>query len=207
MRADPVIVAGLALAALAALPPVGPLLEARLPSHILGQYPLIVAGGALIGARLARDRVAAWSAAPALLAAALALSFWLLPCWIDASLADPAVRAARVASLSLLTGLPLGWGWTQAGPLLRGFFVVKATAMLAVMGWLLLAVPARLCNAHLLSDQRLLGIGMVGLAMAVIGLALLRACVGAFRATGIAGGTRHAPTSGSPSQAPMPDFR
>jgi len=192
------MIAGAGLIALAALPPFGPLLEAQLPAHILGQYPLVVTGGALIGARLARDRPAPWSAAPALLAAVLTLAFWLLPRWIDSSLADPATRVAKIASLACLAGLPLGWGWAQAELVLRGFLVANTAAMLTVMGWLLLAVPSRLCNAYLLTDQRLAGLGMVVLATAVLGAGLLRAFVGTGRVATIGGeGIWHASTSGS----------
>lgn len=178
MRVDPVRLGGAALVALAALPPFGPILEARLPTHILGQYPLIVAGGALIGARLARNRIAPWSAAPALLAAVLTLVFWLLPRWIDASLADLATHATKVASLAGLAGLPLGWGWTQAGSVLRGFLVANAAAMLAVMGWLMLVAPSRLCNAYLLTDQRLLGQGLLIAAGALVATLLVPALIG-----------------------------
>lgn len=178
MRGDPVSLGGAALVALAALPPFGPLLEARLPTHILCEYPLIIAGGALIGARLARDRSAPWSAAPALLSSVLTLAFWLLPRWIDASLANPATQVAKVASLASLAGLPLGWGWVQAGAVLRGFLVVNTAAMLAVMGWLLLAVPSRLCNAYLLTDQRLLGQGLLIAAVALVAALLVPALIG-----------------------------
>lgn len=168
MRVDPLILGAAALILAAALPPLGPLLEARLPTYILGQYPMIVAGGALIGVRLSRGRAARWTAAPALLAAVLMLAFWVLPRWIDASLANGVVRAAKVASLAALAGLPLGWGWVQAGPVLRDFLIANAATMLAVMGWLQLAVPARLCNAYLLSDQRALGAGMLVVAGALV---------------------------------------
>jgi len=178
MRADPVIIAGAAMVVLAAGPPIGTLLEARLPTHILGQYSLIVAGGALIGGRLARGRVAPSTAAPALLAAILTLGFWFLPRWIDASLADPAIRAAKVASLACLAGLPLGWGWTQAGPVLRGFLVANAAAMLTIMGWLMRVVPSRLCNAYLLSDQHLLANGLLIAAGTLLAVLLVPALTG-----------------------------
>lgn len=177
MRADSTIIAGGALVLLATMPPLGPLLESRLATHVLGHYPLTVAGGALIGARLAQGRNAGWTAAPALLLALLTLAFWALPRWIDASLADGGVHAARTASLILLAGGPLGWGWAQAGAILRGFFVANAASMLAIMGWLMLSLPSRLCNAYLLADQRLLGIGLLfaaaGLVAALIGQALI----------------------------------
>jgi len=93
MRADRAIIGGAALLLLLALSPLGPLLESRLATHILGYYPLNVAGGAVIGAGLAQGRGVPWTAAPALLMATLTLAFWALPRWIDASLADDSVHA------------------------------------------------------------------------------------------------------------------
>lgn len=168
MRADRGLLAGVALLALAALPPLAPLLQSRLHVVVLGQYPLLILGGTLIGLRLAQGRLADWTAAPALLGAAFTLAFWLLPRWIDAALADPALGLTRSFSLWLLAGVPLGWGWSLAGPVLRGFVLANAASMLAVMGWLQLAVPVRLCNAYLLSDQRLLGAGFLFAAATLI---------------------------------------
>lgn len=196
------MIAGAGLIALAVLPPVGPLLEARLPTHILGQYALVIAGGALIGARLAQGRAAPWTAAPALLAAVLTLVFWLLPRWIDASLADPAARAAKLASLACLAGLPLGWGWMRAGSVLRGFLLANAAAMLAVMGWLMLAVPSRLCNAYLLSDQRLLGNGLLIAAGGLVAALLVPALIGHASDTALPSERAPACAAARPSPAP-----
>lgn len=110
MRGDRVMLAAVALVALVTLPPFAGLMEARLPTHILGQYLCVVAGGALFGGLIARDHAMPWTAAPALLDTVLTLAFWLLPRWIDASLFDPATRAAKIAALFLLAGMPLGWG-------------------------------------------------------------------------------------------------
>lgn len=174
MRTDFTLGAGAALILLVALPPLSPLLEASMPSNILGRYAVIVAGGAWIGAGLARNRRVSWSAAPALLAAVLTLGFWMLPRWVDGSIADRAVDTVKVACLAVLAGIPLGWGWRQAGLVLRGFFLANSAAMLLVMGWLLLVVPARLCNAYLINDQRMLGTGLLILAAVLIFILLVR---------------------------------
>lgn len=177
-----IIAFGTGLAAVAALPPLAGILEARLVTHLLVQYPLLVGGGALIGATLARSRPLAWSAAPALLAGVLTLAFWLIPRWIDASLVSPWTYAAKIAALSAMAGPALGWGWVQAGGVLRAFVVANAVSMLAVMGWLQLVVPARLCNAYLLDDQRQTGTGFIALAVAIV-LSLVLAVLAAGPAT------------------------
>lgn len=159
----------------ALLPPFSGLMEARLVTHLLVQFPLLAGGGALFGTALGCGRPVRWTAPPALLAGVIALAFWLLPRWIDAALGDPWVNAAQGACLVTLAGLPLGWGWAQAGFVLRGFALANAASMLAVMGWLQLAVPVRLCNNYLLSDQRDLGLGLLALAGLLILSALARA--------------------------------
>jgi hypothetical protein len=175
MRPDARLALAAALIMLALLPPLSSWLTARLATHILGQYLLLASGGALIGTVLGRRADARWTAAPALLVALFTLGFWLLPRWIDAALVDPLAAATKPLALVLLAGLPLGWGWAQAGPLLRGFAVANGASMLLVMGWLQQAVPQRLCNAYLLSDQRTLGLGFLVLAVTLIAGVLLHA--------------------------------
>lgn len=178
LKAKARIGVGAALVAAALLPPLAGLLEGRLVTHLLCQYPLLVGGGAMIGATLALTRFANWTAPSALLAGALACVFWLIPRWIDAALAGQAVNAAKAACLVILAGMPLGWGWTQAGPVLRGFVWVNAAAMLAVMGWLQLATPIRLCNSYLLSEQRDLGLALLMLAILALIAGMSRAMFG-----------------------------
>lgn len=173
-----IVLTGVGIAAIAGLPPLAAVLEARLPLHVLVQFPMIIAGGALIGAHLARERSAPWTAAPALLAAMLTLGFWMLPRWVDASLFDTKIALMKVVTLALLAGVPLGWGWVQAGLILRGFLIAHAAIMFAVTGWLLLVVPQRLCNAYLISDQRMLGSGLVILAAGLVGASVIFAIGG-----------------------------
>jgi hypothetical protein len=162
------MMAAAALVALAVSPPLAAWLEARLVTHILGQYPLLAGAGALVGAALARRRRMPWSAAPALLAGVLTVLFWLLPRWIDAALADPSAALAKAVSLAALAGLALGWGWAQAGPVLRGFVLANAAAMLAVMGWLQVSLPQRLCNSYLLAEQIRFGHALLALAALIL---------------------------------------
>jgi len=169
MRPELCLGAGIGLVVLGLAPPLAGRLEASLVAHLLGQYPLLVGGGALVGGAIARRAGGqGWTAGPALLAGLLALVFWLIPRWIDAAVADPATNAAKAAGLVLLAGLPLGWGWTLAGPVLRSFVWANAAAMLAIMGWLQLSLPQRLCNSYLLVEQRWLGQGVLALAGLVL---------------------------------------
>lgn len=156
------VAAALVMAAL--LPPLSQFWQARLITHLLVQYPLLIIAGATAGAALARSRETHWTAAPALLCAAFALGFWMLPRWIDAAVESGALDLLKAGCLFALVGLPLGWGWALAGPILRGFVWANVISMLGVMGWLQLAIPARLCNSYLLADQRQLGLALLMLA-------------------------------------------
>lgn len=169
---------GAALVFTALLPPLSQTWEARLTTHLLVQYPLLIVAGAMAGAALARTRQAPWTAAPALLGAALALEFWLLPRWIDAALAARLPDMVKAGCLVVLVGLPLGWGGAQAGPVLRSFAWANAISMLAVMGWLQLVVPTRLCNRYLLGDQRRLGLAFLVFAALMMAAGLARAMFG-----------------------------
>jgi len=68
MRAEPLVLSGVVLLALAVLPPLAPLLQSRLPFLVIGQYPLTMLGGLLIGLRL-RGKVGSIGAPPPLLPA------------------------------------------------------------------------------------------------------------------------------------------
>lgn len=171
MRIDRQVAIGAGLIALGLVPPVAAWLESGLVSHLFGQYLLLLGGGALIGSATARRYPCGWCAAPALLAGLLALAFWLIPRWIDAALADTATNTAKVMSLVLLAGLPLGWGWRQAGGVLRGFVWANVASMLAVMGWLQLSVPSRLCNSYLQSEQTVYGRLLVAAALLMVAVA------------------------------------
>lgn len=173
--------AAAALVLVALVPPLAGIWQAHLTGHLLVQYPLLIAAGASAGTALAGRYRARWTAAPALLGAALTLAFWLLPRWIDAALAAPLTDMVKAGCLVLLVGLPLGWGWRQAGPVLRGFAWANAISMLAVMGWLQLAVPARLCNRYLLGDQRRLGLALLVIAALLLAAGLGRVLIGGSR--------------------------
>lgn len=132
----------------------------------------------------------------------LSLAFWLLPRWIDAAVADPLVNAAKAVCLVLLAGIPLGCGWRLAGPVLRGLVWANAASMLAVMGWLQLAVPVRLCNSYLIDEQAVLGRMFLLLAATMVLAGLAAAMIGG-RPSGPAG-ARAGDQPDVPAKEPAP---
>lgn len=164
------IAAGVLAATVA--PPAAAWWESSLPRHMLGQIPLLVAAGAFVVGPASEDAATTrrGEAAAAVLAAAFCLAFWMMPRWLDAAVADRSVDAVKMATLVLLAGLPLGWGWRRLGAVARGFVLAQAVSMFAVLGLLYLTFPDRLCNSYLLDEQYLLGVIMLGLA-GVLGVA------------------------------------
>lgn len=154
--------AGPALLALLVVPPLRPWLESSLIGHMLVQIPLLVLAGVL----LARSLPAAWRARAVrldmygvlgLLLALFVVAYWLLPRNLDAAVLEAGAGWAKIVTLVLLAGLPLGLTAHRLPLLLRGVLWIKGTAMFFVMGWLYREAPDRLCNAYLLGEQQLLG--------------------------------------------------
>jgi len=163
--------AGAAAIALLALPAVRGPMEAAMATHMLAQFPLLVAAGALLAAACPaglRSRIARWNALgiAGLVATAGVLGLSMIPRLLDLALADPRIDAAKWLAL-LLCGAALRMSWRPAGLVVQGFFLGNALPMTAVAGVLYQEASARLCNSYRLDEQELVGQALVGLAGAV----------------------------------------
>jgi len=159
-----------ALYLLLATPPLRAWLEATMSGHMLVQIPLLAAVGfaacrLLPARRLDALLAAAGGAVPYVVLATFASGWWMLPRALDAALASPLVEAAKFASLPALVGLPLALAWRRLGVIGRGFVWTNFISMLAVLGWLYLAAPLRVCNSYLVDQQQSAGWLMVKLAV------------------------------------------
>ena len=155
---------------LLAIPPARTWLEASMIGHMLLQIPLLTAVG-IMSSRLLPERwqnsllAAAGGAIPCVLTALFASSYWMLPRALDAALTDPLVELAKFLSLPMLVGLPLGLAWKRLRIIGRGFVWTNFISMLAVLGWLYIVAPVRLCNNYLVDQQGRAGWWMVTLAL------------------------------------------
>jgi len=166
--------AGLAVATLAlvTLPPVASALTSTMQTHVLILIPLLVAVGAGLGRSLAPtldgflDR---WNSGgiPGILLTTFTIAFWMIPRWLDASLADSVIEWFKHGSLILFAGVPLSLSWDRLRPVARGVVKIEFLSMLFRLGWLYLISPERFCNNYLLDNQIWLGRGMI-----VIGITL-----------------------------------
>ena len=159
-----------ALYLLLATPFVRSALEATMTLHMLVQIPLLAAIGVVACRLLAGhtqdallDR--AGGAVPCVVLATFASSYWMLPRALDDALAIPLIEAAKFVSLPLLVGMPLALAWRRLAAIGRGFVWTNFISMLAVLGWLYIAAPVRLCNSYLVDQQENAGWWMVKLSI------------------------------------------
>lgn len=164
-------------------------LEASMTGHMLLQIPLLAAIG-IVSSRLLSERcqnvllAAAGGAIPCVLTALFVSSYWMLPRALDAALTEPLVEIAKFVSLPMFVGLPLGLAWKRLNVIGRGFVWTNFFSMLAVLGWLYIVAPVRLCNNYLADQQGQAGWWMVKLAMLLFAWWLGNLFVGDSTATG-----------------------
>lgn len=161
--------AALAMVVMLALPPLRFWLEGGMVGHMLVQIPLLAAAGMLGAFALPpnlKRLLAAYNAhgLPFTLLAGLVSTYWMLPRALDAALADPWMEAVKFASLPLLVGLPLAVSWCPLGAIGRGFVVTNFISMVAVIGWLYIVAPVRVCNNYLVNQQTAAGWLLVAIA-------------------------------------------
>lgn len=158
-----------------ALPPVRHALESTLTLQMLVQIPLLALVGWWLRPFLPDRAVKvlnAWNRGgiSGLLLASFAAMIWMLPRTMDSALNEPWVELAKFTSVPVLLGLPLAVSWPRAGFVVRGVFLVEATATAFRLGWLYLVSPQRLCSNYLLGDQQLAGNALlaIGAAMSLL---------------------------------------
>lgn len=161
--------AATALVVLLALPPLRGWLEGSMIGHMLVQIPLLAAAGVLGAFALPshlKRLLAAYNAygLPFTLLAGFASTYWMLPRALDAALVNPWMEAVKFASLPLLVGLPLAVSWRPLGTIGRGFVLANFISMLAVIGWLYIVAPVRVCNNYLVNQQTVAGWLLVAIA-------------------------------------------
>jgi hypothetical protein len=189
---------------LLATPTVREWMEATMTGHMLLQIPLLAAIG-IMSCHLLPERLqnsllaAAGGAIPCVLLATFASSYWMLPRALDGALANSLNEAAKFLSLPLLVGLPLGLAWKRLRIVGRSFVWTNAISMLAVLGWLYIIAPVRVCNNYLVDQQEIAGWWMVKLAVVLFACWLGSFFVGGDPVPAESGGPQ--PYGGNQSQA------
>jgi hypothetical protein len=160
------------LVAALALPGMRDALERAMVTHMLVQIPLLVLAGVLLAGELPvgwRSRIAAWNrgGVSGTMLALLASSWWMVPRALDLALASPAMEATKFVTLPLLVGVPLRLSWRPLGAMGRGFVLANVLPMWAVVGWMYVVAPVRVCNFYLVDQQVAAGAGLLIASVAV----------------------------------------
>ena len=107
--------------------------------------------------------------------ALIASSWWMVPRALDWALASPAMEATKFITLPLLVGAPIALSWSRLGGMGRAFVIANVLPMWAVVGWLYIAAPVRVCNFYLVEQQLAAGVGLLVVSVALALLAGLLA--------------------------------
>jgi hypothetical protein len=160
--------------------PIRYLVESRMATHMLLQFPLLVASGWMLAVAFpAHNR---WPRsfdaldAHGLLGigfASCVLAFWMIPTALDLAMLSEPVRWAKYASL-WLTGLALHRSRERLNTELAVFFVGTLVWMMATVGLVYQTLPQRLCVSYLIDEQRWTGVGLVAAALLLGATALWR---------------------------------
>lgn len=155
-------VIGFGLFLLLALPPVKQLMESHMVGQMIVQLPLLVVAGFFIGEAI-KSKITVdqnnskLNGVAGILLAVFTISYWMLPRAMDASINDVWFGILKYSTLPLLAGIPISLCWRKLHPLWKNFIWANNISMFAVMGWLFIISPVRLCNNYLLGQQILLG--------------------------------------------------
>ena len=155
---------GVAIVLLLATPPLREVLESRMASHMLLQFPALMLAGALIAGAAPvalRKHIAAWNAhgIAGLTFAALVMALAMVPRLLDLALTDAPTEVTKF-TLLVLSGIALRLSWRAAGKVVQGFFLGNTLPMMGIAGWLYGDAPVRLCNAYLFDDQQAVGLAL-----------------------------------------------
>lgn len=136
--------------------------EQSLVVNILVGYPLLVYlgfyyGRELIDHRTIRSTLDVIGGIPGVLVATFTLAFWMIPRWVDASLAHLNIALIKYLCLILLVGFSLGCSWSRMHFITKAVLKIEFLTMLFRLGWIYMISPDRLCNNYLLGEQVLLG--------------------------------------------------
>lgn len=162
-------------------------MEASMAVHMLVQIPLLVAAGWLLAHGLPpqwqqRLRNLAGGPVAPVMVAILASLYWMMPRALDAAMTDMWAEILKFTTLPLLVGLPLALSWAHLSPVARGFVWTNFVSMLAVLGWLYMSAPMRVCNVYLENAQQHAGRWMIIIAVGGFAGWLFGWLAGAFHA-------------------------
>lgn len=138
-------------------------LEAGMLSHMLLQLPSIAAAGWLMfGKARWLERVAPFDAhGLTVFSGGLFLSaYWMIPRALEISITSGLSETVKFGTLFVI-GAMLPGAIARANSIIQMFFLGNFCAMTAIVGMLYQDQARQLCNAYLIDDQSITGMGLV----------------------------------------------
>jgi len=144
-------------------------LESLMFTHMLVQLPLLFAAGWLLFGQVYwphRLAVLDCYGLTSLTALLLISAYWMIPRALEQSLQSPIIAIAKAISW-VLAGAVLPAALRRARLVIQLFYLGNFCWMSAIAGIQYQDMPQRLCNAYLLGDQSMTGVGLVVLSILI----------------------------------------
>jgi hypothetical protein len=148
------------------IPPFRTIIEQNMAWHMVGQMPLLIAGGGLLCSQIHVARRANFLATfnrfglTGFLLCTVVFSYWMLPLALDKAIIQPLADLTKVVSL-LLAGAVLYCSFQIAPRVVQLFFIAYWCSMLIWLGSYFTFTDLRLCNVYSLETQVVAGKGLV----------------------------------------------
>lgn len=135
--------------------------ESSMVTHMLVQFPLLIALGFTIFEPNAQLNAFLTRVDPLGAIAFIVFTgwmlFWMLPLNLDLATIDPAIRALKLISVPIGIGWCVRWLWHQATTVLKCVVVFEIWASITRLGWLYVESPQQLCSSYLIGEQQQVG--------------------------------------------------
>jgi hypothetical protein len=148
------------------IPPFRTIIEQNMAWHMVGQMPLLIAGGGLLGSQIRNAKRAEFLLTfnrfglSGFLLCTVVFSYWMLPLALDKAIIQPTADLTKIISL-LLAGAVLYCSFSAAPRVVQLFFIAYWCSMLIWLGSYFTLTDLRLCNVYSLETQITAGKGLM----------------------------------------------
>lgn len=159
------LISGIVIFGLLILPPIRVFLESIMIAHMLIQMPLLIVAGALLdGVIIERyDHLfSKWDTdgVASILIVLFVTLYWMLPRTMDEALSLWFIELFKFISLPIV-GIALRYSWIKLRTVGKSFIFLNYISMFAMMSWIYIDAPMRVCNNYLEDEQKILGWGFL----------------------------------------------
>ncbi|WP_085993274.1 hypothetical protein [Oceanobacillus senegalensis] len=152
--------------------PIRNAMESLMIVHMLVQLPLLILVGWLVSKRQVKrlrsffEKVNANGVPGIILVLSLSI-YWMLPRSLDEALTFTHVEFLKFISLPIV-GVLLKDSWYKLRGFGKTFIFLDYLSMFGLLSWLYIDTPIQICNNYLLSQQQVLGWGLLFIVLIMI---------------------------------------